>query len=123
MTFSKASLEEVYRREYTRLVAVAYALCGNQGAAEELAQEAFLAAHRGWERVQHYEDLAGWLRRVVVNRSVSLVRRKVAEAKALTRLGNRRELPVVVPETDEELWRAVRALPRKQAKCMVLHYA
>ena len=58
----------------------------------------------------------------MVNRSVSAVRRRVAEAKALTRLGARRELPGTLPEPDDELWRAVRALPRRQAQVVALHY-
>lgn len=122
MGATMSSLDEVYRREFPALMALAYGLSGSRAAAEELVQDAFLAAHRQWSRIGSYDDLGAWLRRVVVNRSVSAVRRRVAEARALTRLGARRELPGVLPEPDEELWRAVRALPRRQAQVVALHY-
>lgn len=122
MGATKSSLDEVYRREFPALMALAYGLSGSRAAAEELVQDAFLAAHRQWSRIGSYDDLGAWLRRVVVNRSVSAVRRRVAETRALTRLGARREQPGALPEPDEELWRAVRALPRRQAQVVALHY-
>jgi RNA polymerase sigma-70 factor (ECF subfamily) len=115
-------LDDLYRREYLSVVALAYGLSGSRGGAEELAQEAFLEAHRAWDRISRYDDPAAWVRRVVVNRSVSHVRRRVAEARALTRVMGRRELPAVLPESDAEFWRAVRQLPRRQAQAVALHY-
>jgi RNA polymerase sigma-70 factor, ECF subfamily len=119
---SDSAFEQLYRRDYGRLVALAYGLSGSRAAAEELAQEAFLAAHRRWDEIGVYADPGAWLRRVVVNRSVSVVRRRVAEGLALARLGARRELPDALPEHDEAVWRAVRALPRRQAQVVALHY-
>jgi RNA polymerase sigma-70 factor, ECF subfamily len=116
------AFDQLYRSDYHRLVALAYGLSGSRSAAEELAQEAFLAAHRRWNEIGAYDDPSAWLRRVVVNRSVSLVRRRVAEGLALARLGTRRELPAALPESDEVVWRAVRALPRRQAQVVALHY-
>jgi RNA polymerase sigma factor (sigma-70 family) len=116
------AFERLYRSDYRRLVALAYGLSGNRSAAEELAQEAFLAAHRRWDEIGTYDDPSVWLRRVVVNRSVSLVRRRVAEGLALARLGARRELPAALPESDETVWQAVRALPRRQAQVVALYY-
>lgn len=115
-------LDDLYRREYRSVVALAYGLSGSRSGAEELAQEAFLEAHRAWDRIAAYDDPAAWVRRVVVNRSVSQVRRRVAEAKALTRVMGRRELPAVLDEPDAEFWRAVRRLPRRQAQAVALHY-
>ena len=122
MGASQSSLDEVYRREFPSLMALAYGLSGSRSAAEELVQDAFLAAHRQWSRIGGYDDLGAWLRRVVVNRSVSAVRRRVAESRALTRLGTRPPLPAPLPAPDEELWRAVRALPRRQAQAVALYY-
>jgi RNA polymerase sigma-70 factor (ECF subfamily) len=116
------AFEGLYRSDYRRLVALAYGLSGSRAAAEELVQEAFLAAHRRWDKIGAYDEPTAWLRRVVVNRSVSLVRRRVAEGLALARLGGRRELPDILPEFDESVWRAVRALPRRHAQVVALHY-
>lgn len=118
----RLDLDDLYRREYRSVVALAYGLSGSRSAAEELAQEAFLEAHRGWDRIGGYDDPAAWVRRVVVNRSVSQVRRRVAEARALTRFMGRRELPAALPEPDAEFWKAVRQLPRRQAQAIALHY-
>ena len=116
------AFDQLYRNDYRRHVALAYGLSGSRSAAEELAQEAFLAAHRRWDEIGAYDDPSAWLRRVVVNRSVSLLRRRLAEGLALARLGARRELPAALPESDESVWRAVRALPRRQAQVVALHY-
>lgn len=121
-TGSPVDLDEVYRREYRPLVALAYGLSGSRGAAEEIVQDAFLAAHRRWQKISSYDMPSMWLRRVVVNRSVSAVRRRLAEAKALTRVGSWANRPDPLPEAHDELWRAVRRLPPQQAKALLLRY-
>ena len=115
-------LEELYRREYRSVVALGYALTGSRQAAEELAQDAFLDAHRAWDRIASYDDPAAWVRRVVANRAVSRVRRRVSEVRAVTRLAGRREDHAALPERDAEFWRHVRDLPRRQAQAVALHY-
>lgn len=121
-TGPQVDLDELYRREYRPLVALAYGLSGSRAAAEEIVQDAFLAAHRRWQRVGAYDLPSMWLRRVVVNRSVSAVRRRLAEAKALTRVGSWANRPDPLPEQHDELWRAVRRLPPQQAKALFLRY-
>lgn len=114
--------DDLYRQEFRPLVALAYGLSGSRMAAEEIVQEAFLTAHRRWSRISKYDEPSLWLRRVVVNRSVSVLRRRFAEARALTRLVNRPHRPDALPEQHDELWRAVRRLPPQQTKALVLHY-
>jgi hypothetical protein len=75
--------DDFYRREFSAVVGLAYALSGNRWAAEDLAQESFLVAHRDWDRVGTYDDPGAWVRRVVTNLSVSALRRRMIEAKAL----------------------------------------
>ncbi|HVM02180.1 MAG TPA: sigma-70 family RNA polymerase sigma factor [Acidimicrobiales bacterium] len=116
------TFEELYRRELAAVVALAYVLSGSRTAAEELAQEAFLAAHRSWDRIGRYDDPAAWVRRVCANRAVSVVRRRASEARALVRLGARRAVPDELPADSAEFWRAVRRLPRRQAQVVALHY-
>ncbi len=116
------TFDELYRRDFAAVVAVAYVLSGSRTAAEELAQEAFLAAHRRWEDISGYDDPGAWVRRVCVNRSISLVRRRVSEAKAMARLASRRVLPEELPPDSEAFWQAVRRLPRRQAQVVALHY-
>lgn len=116
------TFEELYRQDFRRLVALAYGLSGSRAAAEELVQEAFLAAHRRWDQIRDYDNPSAWLRRVVVNRSISAIRRRVAEGVALARVFGRRQLPEALPEPDEAVWRAVRRLPKRQAQVIALRY-
>ncbi len=113
--------EEVYLREFPRVFALAYALSGSRWAAEDIAQDAFLAAHQQWGRIGGYDDPGAWVRRVAANLAVSAVRRRLAEARALMRLAGRQELSyAALPAEDGEFWRAVRRLPRRQAQVVAL---
>src|SRR5512132_2185917 len=113
--------EEVYLREFPRVFALAYALSGSRWAAEDIAQDAFVAAHRQWGRVGGYDDPGAWVRRVAANLAVSAVRRRLAEARALVRLAGHRELSSTdLPAEDGDFWRAVRQLPRRQAQVVAL---
>ncbi len=116
------SFDELYRREFGSVVALAYVLSGSRAAAEELAQEAFLSAYRKWDAIGAYDNPGAWVRRVCINRSTSLVRRRMSEAKAMARLAGRRVLPDELPPDAAEFWKAVRQLPRRQAQVVTLHY-
>ena len=120
---SSETFEDFYVREFPAVVGLAYALSGSRSGAEDLAQEAFLAAHRGWDRVGSYDQPGVWVRRVVANLSVSVFRRRVVETKRSRgwRSGTRRLCPSsrrTTPSSGE----AVRSLPRRQAQVIALHY-
>jgi len=111
-----------YAREVRSVVGLAYILSGSRSGAEDLAQDAFLAAFRDWEKVGSFDSPGAWVRRVVSRRSVSFLRRRAAAAKALFRL---RGESVVVPELTAEsdhIWRAVRSLPKRQAQSIALRF-
>jgi RNA polymerase sigma-70 factor (ECF subfamily) len=113
--------ESFYRREYPRIAALARVLTGPVGA-EDHAQEAMLVAFRRWREVSQMADPAMWVRRVCVNIATSQVRRRAVEARALLRLGQRREMRSDLVPSDEDFWAAVRALPRRQAQVVALYY-
>lgn len=115
--------DDLYRWHWRPVVALVYGLSGSRAGAEELAQDAFLAAHRHWDRVRDYDDPGAWVRRVAVNLAVSSLRRRAAEARAMARAGaRRRPVPDELAPEDEAFWRAVRALPARQAQAVALHY-
>jgi RNA polymerase sigma factor (sigma-70 family) len=123
---SKASeappeFDDFYAGEFEAVAALAYVLSGSALAAEDLAQEAFLAAYRRWGEIGHYDNPGGWVRRAVANRSVSTFRRRAAEARAIARIGYREPLPDLTPES-ADVWQAVRRLPRRQAQVVALYY-
>lgn len=117
------TFEEFYAREFPAVVGLAFALSGSRTASEDLAQEAFLAAHRDWDRVGMFDRPDLWVRRVVANKSMSMFRRRYAEARALTRLaaGTATTVPALSAD-DAEFWAAVRSLPRRQGQVIALHY-
>jgi RNA polymerase sigma-70 factor (ECF subfamily) len=81
-----------------------------------------LAAYRRWESVSRMDAPAAWVRRVCANQSVSVRRRRAAEARAVLRLGARRAPDVPEPEPDG-FWVLVREqLPRRQAQVVALTY-
>lgn len=123
LAVSHDTFESFYRREFRDVVGLAYALSGSRLGAEDLAQEAFIAAHERWERIGSYDKPGAWVRRVVANLAVSGFRRKTAEAKALARLAGQRHhpLPELEPE-NEEFWEMVRQLPKRQAQATALFY-
>ena len=115
--------EHFYLQGYPRVVKLAYALSGSRAGAEDIAQEAFLRAYRDWDRVGSYEHQAAWVRRVAANLATSGLRRRLVEARALARLAARREPALdVLPAENADFWRAVRALPQRQAQAVALYY-
>ena len=116
------TFEAFYQRELKSVIGLAYALSGSASAAEDLAQDAFLAAHRSWDRIGHYDKPEAWVRRVVANMSVSLFRRKMREARAIARLDVPGATFPSLPAEDEEFWKAVRALPKRQSQAIALYY-
>jgi RNA polymerase sigma factor (sigma-70 family) len=117
------SFEDFYLQEYSGVVKLAYALSGSRTGAEDIAQEAFLRAYRDWQRVGSFEHQAAWVRRVAVNLATSGLRRRLVEARALARLAARRQ-PALdpLPAENADFWRAVRALPHRQAQAVALYY-
>ncbi len=112
--------EDFYRAQYQRLASALFVLTGRWALAEELTQEALLAACSRWSRVRDLDRPDLWVRRVAINRAVSLHRRVVAEAAVLLRLRTSTEVPPIHLGDDQPLWNAVAALPRRQAAALVL---
>lgn len=111
-----------YRAEYSQLVGLGYALCANRAVAEDLVQDAFAEAHKRWAVVATYEHPEAWIRRVLVNKVTSRGRRLVSEAKMLTHVRNQVPREVTLSEPADEIWAAVRSLPRRQSQVVALKY-
>ena len=117
--------ERFYAREFRSVVGLALALSGSRSGAEDIAQEAFIAAHKKWEQIGAYDKPEAWVRRVVANLSVSRFRRKANEMKALSRLAGFRNDQAslgALPAEAEHFWAQVRRLPKRQAQAVALHY-
>jgi RNA polymerase sigma-70 factor, ECF subfamily len=115
--------DEFYLREYRATVTLAWALSGSCLVAEDLAQEAFMLAWRQWPQIGGYQQPAAGVRRVVANLATHTIRRRLAEARAVVRVaaGRAADIPELSAATTE-VWRAVRAVPGRQAQVLALHY-
>jgi RNA polymerase sigma factor (sigma-70 family) len=116
------AFDAFYTREYAALVALAFVLTGSAAHAEDVAQEAMLAAYRRWGEVGDMEFPAAWVRRVCANVATSLARRRLVEARALLRLRARRVEVAPLDDGATVFWAEVRRLPRRQAQCLALFY-
>lgn len=115
--------EAFFDAQYRPVVGLAFVLVGHRPVAEDLAQDAFLAAYKRWNRVGGYDDPGAWVRHVVANMATSFWRRQGRELRALARLdGRRRDDHGATVTGDDSFWAAVRELPRRQAQCVALHY-
>jgi RNA polymerase sigma-70 factor (ECF subfamily) len=67
---SMADLEALFRHHWPRAYRAAYLVVHDSGAAEDIAQEAFLAAVRNLDRFDRRRPFGPWLHRIVVNRAI-----------------------------------------------------
>ena len=70
------ALLDLYRSTFVDLVRLAVLVGADRSVAEEIVQDAFVAAHRTWDGVR---DPLAYLRRTVVNRCHSWGRRQTLE--------------------------------------------
>jgi RNA polymerase sigma-70 factor (ECF subfamily) len=73
---SLADLETLFRAHWPSAYRAAYLVVHDSAAAEDIAQEAFLAAVRALDRFDRRRPFAPWLHRIVVNRAIDWSRRR-----------------------------------------------
>lgn len=115
--------DEFYRREFASCVVLAVAVTGERQGGEDIAQEAMFDAHRRWERIGAYDSPRGWVRRVVVQRSVKWSRRRTNERRAALRsLTGGHDGDAAEGRPDPDLLAALARLPVQQRASLALHY-
>jgi len=67
---SHEAVEELFARHWPDAYRAAYLIARDRAAAEDIAQEAFLAAIRALPRFDRRRPLQPWLHRIVVNRAI-----------------------------------------------------
>jgi RNA polymerase sigma-70 factor (ECF subfamily) len=78
---SVADLERLFREHWPRAYRAAHLVTGDAAAAEDIAQEAFLAAVRNLDRFDRRRPFAPWLHRIVVNRAIDWTRARKLRAE------------------------------------------
>jgi RNA polymerase sigma factor (sigma-70 family) len=122
----RPDLEEIFRRDYARVVAVAARVLGSRDSAEDVAQEVFLSFGRSSVPAA---EAAGWLTVAATHTALNLLR---SGRRRTTREEAADDGPVVVPDvadlviTREErgsVRAALARLPHKQAAALVLRHS
>jgi RNA polymerase sigma-70 factor (ECF subfamily) len=115
-----ADFDAFYATTAKRLVRHAYALTGDLGDAQDVAQEAFARAWQRWDSVRGYDSPEAWVRRVATNLATSRLRRNRTARAARHKLAGDL-VPEISPDT-VALVAGLRRLPERQRVVLVLHY-
>src|SRR3954452_11766906 len=94
---SVSDLESLFEDHWPTAYRAAYLVVHDSGAAEDIAQEAFLAAVRSLDRFDRRRPFGPWLHRIVVNRAIDWSR-----SRALRRESGDAALAVVAAAAPPE---------------------
>ena len=115
---SVADLERLFREHWPRAYRAAQLVTGDAAAAEDIAQEAFLAAVRALDRFDLRRPFGPWLHRIAVNRAIDWARASKLRAEQ-----EQRDVPA--PERadpDDRMLPALASLDPDHRAVIVLRY-
>ena len=119
---SQEALAELYARHWERAHRAAYLVVHDAAAAEDIAQDAFLAAVDALDRFDRRRPFGPWLHRIVINRAIDWGRRE-----ALRRSKGADPEETAAPQAageqlEGELMPALAQLPPEQRAVVVLRH-
>ncbi len=120
---SEADLEALFRRFWPRAYRAAFLIVHDHAAAEDIAQEAFLAAIRRLDRFDRRRRFGPWLGAIVANRAIDWARARTARRET-SDAGADPTSPPEVPlgRYSQELLAALAALSPEHRAVIVLRY-
>ena len=115
-----SGIEALFRLHWPRAYRAAYLVVHDAAAAEDIAQEAFLAAVRNLDRFDRGRPFGPWLHRIVVNRAIDWARARRLRAEAELLDG----VAAAEPDAplDGSLLAALAALPPEHRAVIVLRH-
>ena len=119
------AVEELYAAHYRRLVRLSVMLVRDVETAEEVVQDSFVAMHGRWRSLRDPDKGLAYLRQTVVNRSRSVIRRRVVAARHTPEVMPEQrgaDLDTVDAERRTQVLEALRALPGRQREVIALRY-
>ncbi len=118
-----SDLEALFLRHWRPAYRAAYLVVHDAAAAEDIAQEAFLAAVRHLDRFDRGRPFGPWLHRIVVNRAIDWARARSARPEAPGEGADRAQAPEQAAEAlSPQVVDALRLLSPEHRAVIVLRY-
>ncbi|MFY9913201.1 MAG: SigE family RNA polymerase sigma factor [Nocardioidaceae bacterium] len=114
----RAAFDAFVRARLPELLRFGRALTGSPEAAADLVQDALERTLLSWSRLESRHEPEGYVRRIMVNRNISIWRK----------FGRERPTDVITDRGtedqhfDSDLWQAIQQLPTKQRAVIALRY-
>src|SRR3954471_22055513 len=116
---SASDLEALFRLHWPRAFRAAYLVVHDAAAAEDIAQESFLAALRNLDRFDRRRPFGPWLHRIVVNRAIDWTRAR--QLRAETELAEAGSWEDERDLSDETVAALARLTPEHRAVIVLRH--
>jgi RNA polymerase sigma-70 factor (ECF subfamily) len=114
------ALAELFRAHWGMAHRAAYLVVHDAGAAEDIAQEAFLAAVRALDRFDRRRSFGPWLHRIVVNRAIDHARARALRHEVA--VADPADAPAEDPASLDGVVAALAGLPPDQRAVVVLRH-
>lgn len=121
---AEAQVTALYQAHATGLVRLAMLMLGDQSAAEDVVQDAFLGLYRRWGKLSNQDRALTYARSSVLNGCRDVLRRRARRIPAALLEPNAApaEASVLLAEEHREVLAALRRLPDRQREAVVLRY-
>ena len=116
------AFDRLVERHMKRIYALAFRLTGSHDEADDLAQEAFIRAHKGLRRFRGDAKFGTWLTRILLNlaRNPRRVHLPLTTAPEPATSGQGALIGLLDSERHKRVRHAVAALPEKQRQTLML---
>jgi RNA polymerase sigma-70 factor (sigma-E family) len=114
----REAFDAFVRARLPELLRFGRALTGSPEAAADLVQDALERTLLSWSRLESRDEPEGYVRRIMVNRNISIWR-KFGREQVTDRILER---SVEDTHFDDDLWQALQQLPPKQRAVIALRY-
>ena len=114
----------LYQAHALGFVKLAVVMTGDQSAAEDIVQDAFLGLYRRWDSLRDHALAVSYVRSSVLNGCRGVLRRRSRRIPPglLEPDAESAEARVLLGEEHREVLRALRRLPHRQREAVVLRY-
>ncbi len=121
---SETAVAELFARHWSPAYRAAVLVTGDRAAAEDIAQEAFLAALRALPSFDARRPLRPWLHRIVVNRAIDFARARALRSEVGADAAPEAPAPAVVDRqaVGDDVAAALLRLGPEQRAVVVLRY-